>query len=402
MSDPSSPAATPKISICIVTFGALEWVQRAIAAVRDHTSVDYELIVVDNGSPDGTRAWLREHLSPDEYIESPCNTGFAGGNNLAVNQARAPFLCLLNSDAIVPVGWAEPLLEALERNPDLGIAVPMLTNADGSVQEVGCNVDADGYTWPLFLGASPFASVLQSPRTVTYGSAACWVLRTTTYRRLGGLDCGFGRAYYEDVDFAFTVQEHGMEIQCIPGVRVMHAQGASSSDRVAAEQLREAQRHRFVGRHATELAHHSHVFDLEREPHRYFATRDANRAWRTLEVFDAAADLHARVEAIETEIPRPDHQWTLICTPDDDHRVSTEPRGSAHVEILHHTDTVVVLQDRLFHFSEIVAPRAWLTTHHDTITANQPQARIEEMPSDGSHGGLASDTVDGRRPLAQQ
>src|SRR4051812_1011842 len=102
----------------MVTHGALDWVTRALDALAASTpSHQYELVIVDNASQDGTEALVRDHAAhAGRSIRTECcetNLGFAAGNNLAANLARGNVLCFLNSDAIVSPGWLDPLVAPL-------------------------------------------------------------------------------------------------------------------------------------------------------------------------------------------------------------------------------------------------------------------------------------------------
>lgn len=322
----------------MVTYGAIDWVQQSIEAVRMHTDVPYELIVVDNGSTDGTREWLADHTDLLQYIPATSNLGFAGGNNLAVNYARAPYVCLLNSDALVGPNWFRPLRDALDAECALpvGVVVPMLMNLDGTIQESGAHVDNTGRVHALAPTVGLPPNVLEQTRVVAYGSAACWLLRTRTYRRLGGLDCGYGPAYYEDVDFAFTCREHDVRVVVVPEVRVLHAQGASAPDRTAAERARDNNKARFVARHAARLARAWHIYDLPNEPHRA-----------------ASADLPLNARRVL-------------------HVTTSEYGGSNPKEAPERQ-----LRELMFQYVRVRAPRAWLDRHASDLRDFQPQARLE-------------------------
>ena len=366
--------SAPIVSICMVTFGALESVRAAIESVRKHTTMPYQLVVVDNGSTDGTREWLRTQLAEDEYIESPMNTGFSGGNNLAVNSATAPFVCLLNSDTIVPQNWLEPLVAAFAHDPGLGIAVPLLLNRDGTVQEAGCSTDATGRAEPMFYGAASTSDRVSTPRSIAYGSAACWLLRTAMYRELGGLDCGYGLVYYEDVDFAFALRARGLRVQLVPAVHVVHAQGASSNPD-AAVRLRDIQQKRFANRHATDLAHHSHIYDLDNEPHRFAAARDVDCATRTLYVLGTAEEVRSVYDQIRATVPFASGHHSLCTT-----TAQALPFVSQRADIVVYSNGVhQCLDQHLFHFSEVRASRDWLDHNTALLQVTQPQAETSSL-----------------------
>ncbi len=81
--------ARPLVSVLMVTYGARIWVERALRALVDHTPPVYELVIVDNGSTDGTRAYVRDSIAGAQVIESPQNLGFGMGNNVAAMHAAA-------------------------------------------------------------------------------------------------------------------------------------------------------------------------------------------------------------------------------------------------------------------------------------------------------------------------
>src|SRR4051794_17653932 len=100
-----------KLSIVMVSYGALEWAERALAAVAAHTPVEHEVIVVDNASSDGTPERLRD--ANVRLIENDSNRGFGPASNQGAKAARAPTLVFLNTDALVEPGWYAPLERAL-------------------------------------------------------------------------------------------------------------------------------------------------------------------------------------------------------------------------------------------------------------------------------------------------
>ena len=107
--------------------------QQATASHR----LQIELIVVDNGSTDGTAAALREAAPQARVLVQPANLGFAGGNNVGLAAARGRYLLLLNSDTEVRPGALAALVAFMDAHPDAGACGPMLVNPDGSLQPTG-------------------------------------------------------------------------------------------------------------------------------------------------------------------------------------------------------------------------------------------------------------------------
>jgi GT2 family glycosyltransferase len=238
----------PLVSVVIVTYGTGPIVLEAIEAVERHTTISYEIVVVDNPPSDGrprSSELLRQH-SGITLVEAGENLGFSGGNNLGAARARGDVLCFLNPDVIVGPGWIGPLVEALT-DPVVGIAAPVLVNPDGSLQEAGQLIYDDGCT--AAVGGPEVLSNDWSQafsRDVDYASAACWVVRRAEFLEMGGFDEAFRPAYFEDADFAVRVEQEGRLTRLVAEVQVVHHHGAGGSTDSAA--IAERSRETFRGK----------------------------------------------------------------------------------------------------------------------------------------------------------
>jgi O-antigen biosynthesis protein len=137
----------PAISVLVVMYGGGALAVDAVASLVEHTEQPFEVIVVDNASPDDSVAEIREGITGLTLITEERNLGFGGGNNRAARNAQAPVICMLNPDARVTAGWLEPLLAALE-DPKVGAVAPALIGPNGELQEVGAMVDHWGIHRP--------------------------------------------------------------------------------------------------------------------------------------------------------------------------------------------------------------------------------------------------------------
>jgi GT2 family glycosyltransferase len=227
----------PAVSILMVLYRGGVVALEALGSVAAHTTVPYEVVVVDNASPDASGAIVRMCTKGAVFVASPTNLGFGGGMNEAARHARAPLLCLLNPDVVVGPGWLEPLLAATER-PGVAAVAPVLVYPDGSVQEAGSWIDSDGHT---------HAHTEPLPRTVDYASAACLVLRKEVFDELGGFDERYFPAYFEDADLGLRLQQAGWSTVVEPSVTVIHHRGGTDA-----------------GDGAKHLAHANHAVFVER------------------------------------------------------------------------------------------------------------------------------------------
>lgn len=161
----------PRISVLMVTYGGWGWTEKALRALLPHTDPPYEVVVVDNASPDGTAERLREDVRGIHLVANDRNEGFGPANNRAAELARGELLALSNPDALLRPGWLPPLVETLEEDPGVGAVVSRLLNLDGTVQESGSIVWADGSTEAVGAGASPTDPVHRCRRATDHGSA---------------------------------------------------------------------------------------------------------------------------------------------------------------------------------------------------------------------------------------
>jgi GT2 family glycosyltransferase len=269
---------------------------RTLRSVVERTDPVYEVIAVDNASPDRTRRWLAEEVAGATVVLHDRNVGFAAAVNRAALEARAPAVCLLNPDVEVHPGWLPPLLRALE-DPRVGAVVPRYLYPDGRLQEAGSVVGREGRSLAIGKGGDPEDPVHRFPRVVDYGSAACLVLRRSSFHLVGGLDPVYRPAYLEDVDLAFALREHGLRTLYEPRSTVVHA-GAGSTDDDTRRQLIERNRLIFEERWRRRLR-----WRPRWGPTRYkaVALRDLETPDRLLVLADAVPGADSRLERLLTE-----------------------------------------------------------------------------------------------------
>lgn len=273
----------PLVSVVMLTYGARRWVEAALVALVANTSPCYELIVLDNASPDGTGDWLASEVEGATVLANEKNVGFGPGVNQAALQATGRHLCLLNSDALVEPGWLPPLIEDMETVPGCGAVVPQFRNLDGTLQEAGSVVGADGRTMAMGFGDDPARPWYRFRRFVDYGSGACLLVRRSSFLALGGFDPAYGVGYYEDVDLCFGLRQSGLRIVYEPRSVVRHVRGASSPP-ADVVRLRDANRELFRRRWEAELGDRPSLDDLPSHPYRVAAARDVAARERILVV----------------------------------------------------------------------------------------------------------------------
>ena len=287
------PERAPVLSICLVLYGGGRLALDAIAAVVTHTSVPYEVIVVDNCSPDGSGALVRAGTRGVRFLGNRDNLGFGGAMNQAAIASRGSLLCLLNPDAIVTDGWAEPLV-ARVRRPGIGAVAPLLVEPGGvTVQEAGSFVDRSGFTFPIGTAVTgPLGPDALFARPTDYASAACLVIDRTAFEHVGGFDPRFHPAYFEDADLAFSLATRGRRTWFEPASRVVHVRGGTDV-KGRALALVAANHPRFVEKWRDELARRPH-HRTERDG---LTLRDWRCASRLL-ILDTPDGTYGKVESV--------------------------------------------------------------------------------------------------------
>src|SRR6267143_877479 len=115
------------VSIIVVTWNAKRIVRECLESLSQYAEgPDTEIIVVDNASSDGTLQVIREVLPNVQLYENDANLGFAKGNNIGIGLSTGRYVCLINSDVVVPAGCLEKMVQYMEQHSDIGMLGPKM------------------------------------------------------------------------------------------------------------------------------------------------------------------------------------------------------------------------------------------------------------------------------------
>jgi GT2 family glycosyltransferase/tetratricopeptide (TPR) repeat protein/2-polyprenyl-3-methyl-5-hydroxy-6-metoxy-1,4-benzoquinol methylase len=196
-------------SIVIVSCDRLSLTRHCVTSIRQYTDEPYELIIVDNGSTDGSLEYLRS-LSGVQVIANPTNVGFPKAANQGLARATGRQVLLLNNDTVVTTGWLTRLLHALHASPQYGIAGPCSNCANGPqrVQPGYTDLDElDGFAWDW--GKQHAGELIVTEPLDGF----CLLIRRELIETLGVLDERFGRGCCEDNDYCLRANRAGY--QCV-------------------------------------------------------------------------------------------------------------------------------------------------------------------------------------------
>ncbi|MCC7494249.1 MAG: glycosyltransferase family 2 protein [Fimbriimonadaceae bacterium] len=251
------------LTVVIVNWNTREDLRRCLASLEAaRAALQFDVVVVDNGSRDGSVTMVRRCFPAVQVRVAPRNGGFAYGNNLALRTLPAGDVLLLNPDCVVHPGALTALTEYAAAHPEVGLLGPRLLNGDGSLQ-------ASCRQFPT-LGALLFRSTIlerwfprnrwaraylmqdwdhAAPRAVDWLSGACLWVRRATLQQIGLLDERF-YMYCEDIDWCRRATSAGWRVVYYPTAVVTHLIGRSSDARPLA-MVWEHHRSmlRYVGKH---------------------------------------------------------------------------------------------------------------------------------------------------------
>jgi N-acetylglucosaminyl-diphospho-decaprenol L-rhamnosyltransferase len=248
------------VAVVIPSWNSLDLLRRCLGSLVNQ-SVDLELLVVDNGSSDGSLAYLEAEGVP--HVSLPQNAGFAAAVNLGVRRVASSAIFVLNADTVLEPGCVDRLLNALRADPSLGGVQPRILQLEaeagppaahrpGSIDtarlySAGQALTADGRA--LELGAGEDQGTEHVERREVFGvcGAAC-LLRRELFTELGGYDERYF-AFYEDVDLNVRARIASWRFEYVPEAVVWHVGNVSwqrGFDRPAADNARLVARNRLA------------------------------------------------------------------------------------------------------------------------------------------------------------
>lgn len=220
-----------KLSIIIPSWNTEMLLRQCLKSI----SAKFEIIVVENGSTDGSAEMVKKEFPEVILIENKENVGFGKANNQAAIKAKGDYLLFLNSDTIVKESSLEQLIGFLDNNQEVGAVSPLLLNEDGSFQldpcylkfpsPLGSFVYYNKILRPIFFRLFPSfllsARDFINPVEVDQLPGAALMIRKKIFDKTGGFDIRFP-IYFEDTDLSFQIRKQGMKLFIIPQAKITH------------------------------------------------------------------------------------------------------------------------------------------------------------------------------------
>jgi GT2 family glycosyltransferase len=215
-----------KLLVVIVTYNAMQWAERCFDSMRKST-IKPDVFVVDNGSTDGTQAYIQQNYPEVKFIQSKENLGFGKANNMGMQFALDndyDYIYLLNQDAWVMPDTFEKLIEVSQKHPEYGILSPFQMNADMKHIDVNFIKSACSWNSNANIFNDLYNQSLDEVYSVSFVMAAHWLITKNCMKKVGGFSPSFPH-YGEDVNYKERAKFCGFNVGIVPSLRVVHDRG---------------------------------------------------------------------------------------------------------------------------------------------------------------------------------
>lgn len=239
-----------RVTVAVVSWNTRDLLEGCLQSLAERAP-RAEVVVVDNGSSDGSQELVRSRFPSVTLLEPASNLGFGPAVNLVARNADAPWLIAANADTAVEADAVEHLVERAERHPDAGIVAPKLVLADGSAQHsvhpfptlaVAASVSLGLHQISPRLGdrlCMPGAWNPERARPVDWAHGAFLLIRREAFDVIGGFD-EQQWMYAEDLDIGWRMRRAGWSTVYEPSARVRHAVSASAKQAFEDRELRQS------------------------------------------------------------------------------------------------------------------------------------------------------------------
>jgi GT2 family glycosyltransferase/glycosyltransferase involved in cell wall biosynthesis len=230
------------VSIIIPVLNKLEFTRQCLDSIHRQTdeAVSYEVIIVDNGSTDGTAEWMVGSAPiPVRYHRNPTNLGFSKANNIGAQLASGTWLLFLNNDTLARPGWLTEMVRIPRTDPSVGIVgIKQLFPYTNTIYHTGIVFTPEGRPEHLYPHLDASLPQVNKQREYQAVTGACLLIDRPLFDACGGFDEEY-RNGYEDVDLCMQVKARGRKIVCCTKSYIFHY-GQISEGRTADDETNAA------------------------------------------------------------------------------------------------------------------------------------------------------------------
>jgi hypothetical protein len=225
------------VSVIIVNWNGQRYLERCLASLLRQSYPDYEIVLVDNASTDGSAEFVRERFPQVRVLAQAENLGFAAGNNVGIRATQGGFIATLNTDTEAEPGWLAALVEGMSAAPRVGMSAAhvgmcaskmLFFDRRETINSTGIAMDRAGIAWDRD-GGEPDAQAGLEAGEVFGACAGAALYRREMLEQIGGFDDDFFYLY-EDVDLAWRARLAGWRAWYCPAARVYHVHAGAGTE----------------------------------------------------------------------------------------------------------------------------------------------------------------------------
>lgn len=222
------------VAIVILNYNGVDHLETYLPPLVENTAATHEIVIIDNGSTDDSRTFIKEYYPEIRVIELEQNLGFAGGYNEGLQEVQSLYIVLLNSDVRVSSNWLEPLIDRLRASDNVGAVQPKILSDEEKEKfeyagAAGGLMDVLNY--PYCHGRTMSHTEIDEgqydkAKEIFWASGAAFATRGELFKKIGGFDEALF-AHQEEIDLCWKMKKAGYEIWMEPNSKVYHLGGGT-------------------------------------------------------------------------------------------------------------------------------------------------------------------------------
>jgi len=215
-----------KLTVLVVNWNGLNHLRGLLPTLRKQTFKNFDLLVSDQGSTDGSVEWMRRNRI--KFIQNGRNTGFSGGVNRGLGKVRTKYVAILNDDMKIDPKCLGLLMEVIEKDERIGAVQGIVVNWEGThVESTGLVVTYSSFIATKDKGR-PFVREQGTPREVAMVNGSATIYRMSIFKKVGMFDEDFNPIYNEDADMSIRIGKAGYSMMLQPNAILYHHSGPTA------------------------------------------------------------------------------------------------------------------------------------------------------------------------------
>ena len=219
---------TPKIFVVVLNYNGLATLSGCLSSIFQSDYDNFEVVVVDNNSKDGSLEKARQQFSRAHFIKNSANVGFSQGNNVGIRFALEKFadaVLILNNDALLEKNTLSSLVSCAKNNPRAGIISPIIMNSNNEAIWFAGGI----ILWDKMKTSHLFQNASDQPYASEYLSGCAMLIKKEVFKKIGLFDQRYF-LYYEDTDFSVRASRSGFDLLLTPRARVTHLEQSETTN----------------------------------------------------------------------------------------------------------------------------------------------------------------------------